>query len=666
MRKGEFLATLVLGIVVGFGMLAIVYFRNQPSTTNIPEESSAPAIVETETLESTLSLGTHFSQQTITPTPQHVPIGASSIIKDIDDVLLLYNPYRTSSFSANFCLLAKFYGLGCRKLEITQIGLIKPEVLVDDNGKPYKLIGVDARLLDTNNRNLSDKDIQALLTSVDSNGANLLLGKVTSSIWVNSLTLVSKGSITGITKPQDTTKDWLFSSSAPEITAELTGVNVVSNQSGSLDTFTMTIVNPGAITSLITSNDDKGKPYPVFIQIKQPSDTSAGSIFIDTGESGQSLEKVPMRDIFYSAASISQITPILLAIRYSYGNEIWHTSTNYANLTIDDGVLTEPNQNLNYSALLELMRTYHFHTTIAVVPEQWKLADPHVVTSILTNPDYFSLVQYGNTGNGYEFYLYEADPTQGAYSALMPTRSLDDQELAIVEGMSRMKFLENNTGLSFDPIMIFPGGISPRKTFKLLKSHDYLATFNVQDHPLGETLPTAWDYGMYPAVTNYYGFPNFIRRLPERSQAYEPALLTSYLDLFIGKPALFYTTPSDRSMFASGMDAFDPIADQINRLASPIEWRSLGYITRHLYSEKKNDDGSLSIKMFSRELILKNDNTVEQIMHFSIPESKEVPATRVTVNGYEFPFRIDENILKMDLNVPAGNELRISIEYDAR
>jgi hypothetical protein len=666
MRKGEFLATLVLGIVVGFGLLAIVYIRNQPPTTNIPGEQFASAIVEAVTLESTLPSENLFSQQTTTPTPQISPVKASATIKDIDDVLLLYNPNRTSSFSTNFCLLAKFYGLGCRKLEISKIGSITPEMLLDENGKPYKLIGVDARLLETRYRVLADRDIQVLLTAVESNGVNLFMGKVTSSIWVDSLTLLSKGSITEITQPQDTTKDWLVSERAPEITAELTGLNVISNQTGALDTFTMTIGEPKGIIPLITSNDDKGKPYPIFIRLKTPSNPSAGSIFIDSGENGQSLEKVPLEDVFYSASSFSQITPLMMTIRYTYGSKIWHSNANYANLTIDDAILTEPDQSLNYSALLELMRTHHFHTTVALVPEKWKSADPHVVTLFLTNPEYFSIAQYGNTGDGYEFYLYEVDPTKAAYTALMPTRTLDDQELAITEGMSRMKFLQDNTGLTFDPVMIFPGGISPKKTFELLKSHDYLATVNAQDLPLGETLPALWDYGMYPVVNNYYGFPNFIRRLPDRSQAYEPALFTSYLDLFIEKPALFYTYPSDRNMFASGMDAFDPIADQINQVVTPIEWRSLGYIAQHLYSEKENDDGSLSIKMFSRELILKNDKPSEQVMHISTPESKDVPAIRVIVNGYEFPFRIEENLLKMDLIVPAGNEMRISIEYDAR
>jgi hypothetical protein len=666
MRKGEFLATLVLGIVVGFGLLAIVYFRNQPPTTNISGEQLTPATVEAVTLESTLPSESLISQQTTTPTPQISPVKASAAIKDVDDILLIYNPLRSSTFSANFCLLAKFYGLGCRKLEISKIGSIKPEMLLDDNGKPYKLIGVDARLLETRYRVLADRDIQVLLTAVESNGVNLFMGKVTSSIWVDSLTMFTKGSIQGITEPQDTTKDWLVTGSAPEITGELSGLSVISNQSGALDTFTMTARDPAAITPLISSNDDNGKPYTVFIRIKPSSSPSAGNIFIDSGESGQSLEKVPFQDIFYSASSFSQITPLMMAIRYTYGSEIWHSNANYANLTIDDAVLTEPDQSLNYSALLELMRTHKFHTTVALVPEQWKLADPHVVTLFLANPEYFSIAQYGNTGTGYEFYLYEVNPTQAAYSALMPTRSLDGQALAITEGLSRMKFLQDNTGLAFDPVMIFPGGISPKKTFELLKSYDYLATVNVQDLPLGEAHPTQWDYGMYPAVTDFYGFPNFIRRLPERSLAYEPALLTSYLDLFIGKPALLYTSPSDRSMFASGMNAFDPIADQINRVVDPVEWRSLGYIARHLYSEKENDDGSLSIKMYSRELILKNEKPDDRVMHISIPEYSEVPATRVTVNGYVFPFRIEENLLKMDLIVPAGGEMRISIEYDSR
>lgn len=666
MRKGEFLATLALGIILGVGFLAVMFFRDKPAATEIPIDLSTPIPTETVSPEPTHPSSNLFQGEENTPTPQAPLAEASATIKDSADVLLLYNPKRPSIFSANFCLIAQYYGLGCRILEVTSLNLIKPELLLDENGKPLKLIGIDARLFDTNYRILSDRDIKELLSAVKVNGVNIYIGMINSATLVNSVQLLTDGAVTGIFQPQDTTQDWMVTTSAPEITKELTGLNVVSNQTGLLDNYSLNTTDIGNITPLITSKDDLGKSYPVFLRIRPSLDQKAGSIFIDSNESGLAIDKVPLRDIYYSASTFVHIVPLMMAFRYSCGNEIWHSNANYANLTLDDGVLSEPYQNVNYSALLEIMRTHNFHTTVALNPSSWESSDPNTVTLFLSNPDYFSLVQYGNSGMGYEFPLYEVDPTQTSGPGLIPTRTLRDQELSITEGLSRMKLLENTTGLSFDPIMIFPGGISPKKTFELLKSYGYLGTANDQDLPLGENRPSAWDYGMYPAVNDFFGFPNYIQRTPGRSQSYEPALLTSYLDLFIGKPVLFYTYASSRSLFAGGMDGFNPIADEINRIIGPLEWRSLGYIARHLYSEKENDDGSLSIKMYSRELILSNDKQNEQIMHISLPDYVDIPAAEVTINGYAFPFRVEENQLKLDISVPAGDEVRISIEYRAR
>lgn len=664
MRKGEFLATLVIGVLVGIGLLAIVFLRGKPATVIDQDEILTQLPVATSGPISTQEPGALYVQNTITPTAQPKLLPALPEIANVDDVLLLYNPGRPTTFSTNFCLLAEFYGLGCKKLGVTSYNSITAELLKDDNGKPYKLIGIDARILDSRFRSLADRDFKILLTEVKNSKTNIYISKVNSLTWANSLRVITDGAVTGIQQPQDTSKDWEVSSSAPEITKELTGLKVMANQTGIIDNYSIISANSGTFESLITSKDNSGNPYTVFARIKPSAES--GMIFIDSSENAQSIDKVPLRDIYYSASSFTHVIPTMMAFRYSFGKEVWHSSANFANLTIDDSVLLEPYLNLNYSALLELMQQHNFHTTVGLKPVDWKRSDPNVVTLFLTNPDYFSVAQYGNTGVGYEFYLYKVEPTVTSNSALLPTRTIDDQRMAISEGLSRMTMLQSATDLLFDQIMIFPGGISPKETFKMLKSYGYLGTVNVQDVPLGETRPTAWNYGMYPAITDYFGFPNYIRRIPDRSQAYEPALLPSYLDLFAGKPALFFTSPADRSMFASGMDAFNPIADEINRIVGPLEWRSLGYIARHLFSEKENDDGSLSIKMYSRELVLTNDSKDQRIMHISVAEYPEIPATELTVNGYVFPYRIEGDLLKLDVTVPAGADMRISIEYKSR
>jgi hypothetical protein len=666
MRKGEFFATLLFGVLFGAAILLVIYVRNNPGTTPTITDSSTQAIEMAASQESALPTFNLYKRKTETPTPQLALSPAASKINEMDDVVLLYNPARPSPFSVNFCLIAQYYGLGCKKIEVTSLGAIKSDQFLDEEGKPYKLIGLDARLLETRFRTVGDRDVKMLMDLVKTNGVNLYLGKINTSSWASSMALFSDGTISEIAQPVDSTKDWQISADFPELTFELTGLEVISNQSGLLDTYELKLTEDNNIIPIISSKDEDNRSYAVFSMLSPEENTTSGRIFFDTSEIGQSIDKLPLWDIYYSAASFSQIVPLMMTMRYSYGDELWHSNANYANLTIDEGILIEPYQSINYSALVESMKTSHFHTTVALIPANWTMAQPNVVSLFIANSDLLSIAQYGNTGRGYEFYLENLDSNTSSDPLLMPTRSLDDQELSVSEGLSRLKLFENSTGFTTDRVMIFPGGISPESTFELLKQKGFLATVNVLDTPLGSSRPTIWDYGMYPAINNYAGFPNFLRRLPEPSQSYQPALFSSYLDLFIGKPVLFYTFPSDRSMFASGMDAFAPIADQINKANGDVSWKSLGYIASHLYSRKINDDGSLSIKMYAPELFLANENPDEKVIHISHPESTTTPVTNVTVNGYDFPFSIDNNLLTLDVSVPAGAEMRIVIHYDSQ
>lgn len=127
------------------------------------------------------------------------------------------------------------------------------------------------------------------------------------------------------------------------------------------------------------------------------------------------------------------------------------------------------------------------------------------------------------------------------------------------------------------------------------------------------------------------------------------------------KPALFYSHVGE--LFKSGIDTFDLVADQINGLVGGVEWHSLGYIIRHLYLEKTNDDGSIEVKMYGNHLIVTNESSDEHVYHIRKEETLNVPISRLTVNGHEFPYRVEDGLLKLDVRVPAGSSMEIRIHY---
>jgi hypothetical protein len=353
----------------------------------------------------------------------------------------------------------------------------------------------------------------------------------------------------------------------------------------------------------------------------------------------------------------------MLTVRYALGDEAWHNDHNYANLTIDDPALIEPWNDLNYTELLLEMKLHKFHTTIAMHPANWQKSQPVVISIFRTNPNYYSLVQHGNNGDGYEFYKYTLSEDDESKDTELSVRPLVDQEADIVEGLSRMTEHRIQTGITFDRVMIFPWGISPEQTLVLLKKYNFLATVNTQDVPLDATRPSNWDYGMYLANMDYGNFPSLVRRPGGTYQPFKPMLQPFIFDLFIDKPALFYSHAYEGDLFDTGIDAFNPVADQLNQLADDVEWRSLGFIMKHLYLEKNNDDGSVDIKMFGNHLFVDNEGANDRTYHISKEEILNVPIRNMIVNGHNFPYQVEDGVLTLDVLLPANSLLEILITY---
>jgi hypothetical protein len=135
--------------------------------------------------------------------------------------------------------------------------------------------------------------------------------------------------------------------------------------------------------------------------------------------------------------------------------------------------------------------------------------------------------------------------------------------------------------------------------------------------------------------------------------------------LFVDKPALFYSHANvdEDELFADSIEAFDPVADQMNNLVGRVEWQSLGYILKHLFLQKRNDDGSMDVRIYGNDLILKNESDSEQAYHFSKEETLNVSIAALTVNGQEFPYYMEKDLLRLDARIPANTSIEIQIRY---
>ena len=387
---------------------------------------------------------------------------------DLDDVLLLYDSRNPKDFDTNLCRVAELYGLLCRGVDLRSIELTDTLVR-DDRGEYFKLIGVAADHVLGYTFLFSSHELDILQSAISVHGSTLLISNVEDQHDSKLLDDLTQGTIVGAGVPPDAVSEWTITREAPEITRELTGQSISPAKSELQGDFTLTIADRVPVTTLFTSTDAEGRVSPIFVRVA----VGAGSIFVDSARERGNVEELSFRGMYYDTSYFSSIVPPLLAMKYALGDEAWHSSRDYANLTIDDPSLTEPFGSLSYIGLLTEMESHNFHTTIAMHPVSWTESEPAVVSLFLAYPERYSVAQHGNNGDGYEFYVYDETDDREYEGMILPPRSLSDQEADILQGAARMESHRILTGIPFEKVMVFPWGISPEPTLSLLKKHNY-------------------------------------------------------------------------------------------------------------------------------------------------------------------------------------------------
>jgi hypothetical protein len=580
---------------------------------------------------------------------------------DLDDLLLIMDSTDKANFDINLEHIAEFYGLKLREADVSA-GPLTADMFFDSNDAPLKLIGVTASAL----AKLTPDSLQLLLTHVETEGVPLLVYEVSPESNPVVMARLTNGAIVGATTPQDCCTDWTIADTAPELTQEFTGQTVLLSSSQQQIDYEL-VMSPVAPEDqpaiLITSTEDAGDTYPIFASVKRGS----GTIYVNAGGKGQNLDEITFHEMYYGepfrgSNQFATIVPLMFVLRNAVGDEAWHGLADYANLTLDDPPLISVTQLLDYDDLLIEMEAHNFHTGLAFMPFNYARSENEVVELFHQYPNRYSIVQHGNNNDGYEFYYYE-----DFEGALHPPRPLYEQEEDIREGLTRMVMHEELTGIPFGRIMIFPEGIAPEDTMTVLKEYNFLATVNRQDRPLGTEPPPDWDYNMRPANMDYESFP-VISRHSVSELGSDPTNIATYLrdavfDLFLGKPALFYSHAYEGELFQTGMDAFDPLADAVNGLTGDVQWASLNDIVLHLYLQKRNDDGSVSVTMYANQMELTNASNEPVTYHISKVETLNVPIRRFLVNGQDTVYSVENDTFQTDFIVPPDTTVRLAIIY---
>jgi hypothetical protein len=203
--------------------------------------------------------------------------------------------------------------------------------------------------------------------------------------------------------------------------------------------------------------------------------------------------------------------------------------------------------------------------------------------------------------------------------------------------------------------MVFPHSISPEQTFRILKRYNFWATSNSLNVPMGAEAPADAEFALRTATLAFANFPS-LRRYSAEVPGTDSQLV---VDAFLGNPMLFYV---HQGFFAPGIDAFNKTADRVNHLQPATQWRSLGYITEHLYLEKLRDDHNYDVRAYAGIIHFENVHQRDATFFIEKDEDFAFPLT-VSVDGQAYPYERSGTQLRIELPVRAGASREITIKY---
>ena len=360
----------------------------------------------------------------------------------------------------------------------------------------------------------------------------------------------------------------------------------------------------------------------------------------------------PNTDIwFYDHGFFVEIAPYMLFLKQAFGEYAWHADEDYANLTIDDPWLCDTFGSLSFSELLKEMDLAGFHTTIAFIPWNYdRTFSQTTVDLFLNRPDRFSICMHGNNHDHYEFDHYEKVAGGSA-----PAKPFTEQEADIRQGLARMDAFKNNTGLLYDPIMVFPHGISPEPTLGLLKKYNILATSNIGNVPLGTPPPQDPLFWLRQTSDAFMGLASL-----DRTHTVDRTASDIAIDLFLDNPVLFV---EHLRFFKDSPAVFNETAELVNQLQPNIRWVSLKTLANHLYLMRKENESTYIIRSFSSDIILHNRGQSPRTYRVTKNESTEIPIEQVLVNDHPAPHSQSNGSLHVNISIPPGTKKHLQIIY---
>jgi hypothetical protein len=337
---------------------------------------------------------------------------------------------------------------------------------------------------------------------------------------------------------------------------------------------------------------------------------------------------------FNLAERFSEIAPVLMFLKHSLKETLWHAPADYACFIIDDPVLKMQYGFLNFQKLLSVMEEYDFCANIAFIPYNFERSSKEVASLFNGRQDKYSMSIHGCDHGEAEFGIS------------------DEKELnrRVKLAQFRMDRHKTFTGIKHNDVLIFPQGAFSSTSLKVLKANNYLSAINkkVIADDVGR-LPLSAFLG--PAVMDY-GFPLFSRRYPQRVSDFA-------LDAFLGKPVFIV---EHHGYFKDNYESLRRLMADFNRTFNGLKWRSPEDIMKNVRLERKQGD-STHLKIYTNHATIKNESDEEISYIITKQEDGTVPIERILINGIEQDISLENNSITLRKVAKPNETLEIRIYY---
>src|SRR5947199_977336 len=339
-----------------------------------------------------------------------------------------------------------------------------------------------------------------------------------------------------------------------------------------------------------------------------------------------------IRDHFFSAV------PLVSYIRWAFPQSSWHAPETSACLVIDDPLLKPTHGFVDFEELLSLMKRHNFSTNIAFIPWNWRRSAPGVARLFRENPEHFSLSVHG------------CDHTRAEFGNSSQQRLYWKTQQAL----ERMNRHEAITGISHDPVMVFPLGIFSEAAMSALKRTDLIASVNndiisADPHPRAITISDVWD----TAVMGYT-FPLFTRRYPWEG------IENFAFDSLLGKPAIAVIHHDYCSDHCARLVNF---VQQVNALQCPPTWRNLGDVVRRSCRQREVSPGAVEVEMYGTELRIENRSHEPKRFLIRRRECEPSAIQRICTDAQEIAWRQVNGRINFEIDLNPSESRVIKIKF---